>query len=1560
MEVRNQQTFFTPLRTLWLSLLPENEISTHYSDALSDIPTGLVTTSVFCNEFFPELVNISRAKVGTLDAERAWFGIRSILKGGVLGTKIDKFSSNNFAQLGTPIDGEEQIPRKHTAEFFLSEELEKLIEIYHEYQKWLGNGKKQRYDDLDIVLKALKVYDGEIAKSNTDADNSYMEKVNKTIRTDTTISATGFKFCDDRIMFSTKATKKIKKLVSSTQNYKRLEKWIEYFFENQPDHINQSTFNNMEKRRCGRSPEGSDILKSKLSKAGRIYFTPLIDTDNENIRIWIHNFTFDHDEERDILEKLLGSDVDLSQMENAENTSTIDTEQNETNLPYDGPYKPYPQPKWEDGSIQLVPDDSNLFFDKTQKETIFGKYPVLIDGLAGTGKTSVLALRGVFRHAMSPAKTNILVTASKAHVVQTISESMRKIKEKSKYPGDFSMNYVLTSEINDKKTQSKTINEFRKLIPKGGFDEIILDECQDITFIEFELLKRMLPAHNVRRFVFAGDPLQTLNPTGFDWNRIKALFIDSNQDLSPSDITIQRFYNNYRSQGSIVKFANAIQRVRSEVLGDNKSQIIMEAKRADGEVAGIIQFDNSSSEHKEAIRAILRNAGSSKAIVITAAPDDAGIIELLSGKTDGEKNDEIMYDLWERIRDENEDDEEAKRTKISDFRQKLVIHSAASVKGSQHEVVVLYKFASSEESRESLSSLIMSKDCVNTAEMKDKINIMFAFSKLYVALTRAEVRVYIIENTEGYDFWKKVSLWNDDGPLESTMFIDYKTLSDPSTAAKAPNLAPTKKATKENFEKFSERWEKWDSRIDLEHAINLGRRMKSEKTADAKILNQLCGLQGDLLTLKSRDSQTSLQDKKKFEAEAIDKYSEAGGKWLDKIVPLKYANGDYEGCLASVKFKEGEFFELVTMVCKSKLGILQASDKDGIVKLLKAAYKKIPQYWPKEIVAESRFVLKGELLNLCNDAADACNYKDHNEENLYKISELTDHYTSAFERMTIYEERNATKQSAHYMSYFNSLKDYIEGMNDAKTMHKTLVSKKENLLGKSLEKEIGELRNFVNRKLLEQIEKPKSDKVKYNLFSLLEEDISAMEDIINGSGNEQKNGLYLAQKLISFDEKGAIALIGKAISDFLILYNNKDEPTTEYIRNLCQMIQVKPKSYFETQPCLSWWSWEKHNNEGLVDGYIIKEWHHQCDLYINSDIFNVFEIDNKELPPKDYKKRIKPIGSSSIEEYDRKFQTFFGSFHRHSLMTTRPVHSQNAIATLVSQASMKYNHNSLKYCINALVKNRIEVKSLSLSIEESNFVVNYLKRYYRAAEKTDNKLLKDLLKLELHPEGRVIEWVKRRSWESREDVFMSNYYSPRNRTINQDKLHQYIGILEDNNFPDEVIKAKEKRILTEQEFIDKCKEMIAEERFEKFCEYYLNSPNKVAGEIETLAQILSVCDIEFADNNLEYLKTSCSAIFKKRITLGKAGLDNNTGVDLSRVILSYSTLSFTDFLILVKNNVLTHEMLDNVELFLDELTKAMAIDYRSNLTLMERSNWDKKTSTLEKRIDALSEIKYLS
>lgn len=64
---------------------------------------------------------------------------------------------------------------------------------------------------------------------------------------------------------------------------------------------------------------------------------------------------------------------------------------------------------------------------------------------------------------------------------------------------------------------------------------IFCDEAQDFTSVELDLIfqlsvysKRSLQPEELRRvpLVFAGDPLQTINPTGFRWDAVQAEFYD--------------------------------------------------------------------------------------------------------------------------------------------------------------------------------------------------------------------------------------------------------------------------------------------------------------------------------------------------------------------------------------------------------------------------------------------------------------------------------------------------------------------------------------------------------------------------------------------------------------------------------------------------------------------------------------------------------------------------------------------------------------------------------------------------------------------------------------------------------------------------------------------------------------------------------------------------------------------------------------------------------------------------------------------------------------------------
>lgn len=113
---------------------------------------------------------------------------------------------------------------------------------------------------------------------------------------------------------------------------------------------------------------------------------------------------------------------------------------------------------------------------------------------------------------------------------------------------------------------------------------VFCDEAQDFTRIELNLIfhlslftKKNVNPEDISKlpFVFAGDPFQTLNPTGFRWESIKADFYHNITETfrvpSYKDVKIcyQELSKNYRSSQPIVKFCNSVQLYRSYLFGLN-------------------------------------------------------------------------------------------------------------------------------------------------------------------------------------------------------------------------------------------------------------------------------------------------------------------------------------------------------------------------------------------------------------------------------------------------------------------------------------------------------------------------------------------------------------------------------------------------------------------------------------------------------------------------------------------------------------------------------------------------------------------------------------------------------------------------------------------------------------------------------------------------------------------------------------------------------------------------------------------------------------------------------
>jgi len=157
-------------------------------------------------------------------------------------------------------------------------------------------------------------------------------------------------------------------------------------------------------------------------------------------------------------------------------------------------------------------------------------------------------------------------------------------KAKSEYWDDQDLvRYVLNE---DEESESGSLLN-RYFEEHDRFSAIFCDESQDFTRIELEAILEMSlflyrKVHrnyvNMIPFIFAGDPFQTLNPTGFSWEATKKGFVEKiarvlDKKASTVDLNYKELKMNYRSDSNIVKFSNAVQVIRAAKLNPEKNSI---------------------------------------------------------------------------------------------------------------------------------------------------------------------------------------------------------------------------------------------------------------------------------------------------------------------------------------------------------------------------------------------------------------------------------------------------------------------------------------------------------------------------------------------------------------------------------------------------------------------------------------------------------------------------------------------------------------------------------------------------------------------------------------------------------------------------------------------------------------------------------------------------------------------------------------------------------------------------------------------------------------------------
>lgn len=286
-------------------------------------------------------------------------------------------------------------------------------------------------------------------------------------------------------------------------------------------------------------------------------------------------------------------------------------------------------------------------------------------------------------------------------------------------------------------------------VPHEKYALIVCDEAQDFTRNEINLLLQLsvfsdnydLEDCTAVPFAFAGDPYQTINPTGFRWESLKSMFDDMFGKLFRMynhSMNEQPLLENYRSRPSIIQFANLIQLYRVALLSAALMPQELRSERT---------LNDLSRGMKPSLFKIGDNINLSE---LKDSIKNTTIIVPCEGGTISEREYAKNHEFLKAFIEIPVEKDENNKDKPDDMQPPIPnLYSAAAIKGLEREKVIIYGFgeACPEEFAKSLSSNKLSDD--------ETMVLSYFFNKLYVAASRAKNDLFIIDTPEGVEkFWK--------------------------------------------------------------------------------------------------------------------------------------------------------------------------------------------------------------------------------------------------------------------------------------------------------------------------------------------------------------------------------------------------------------------------------------------------------------------------------------------------------------------------------------------------------------------------------------------------------------------------------------------------------------------------------------------------------------------------------------------------------------------------------------------------------------------------------------
>jgi len=254
------------------------------------------------------------------------------------------------------------------------------------------------------------------------------------------------------------------------------------------------------------------------------------------------------------------------------------------------------------------------------------------------------------------------------------------------------------------------------------YDFVVVDEVQDITNIQLQVILKSLKHPD--NFILCGDSNQIVHPNFFSWSGLKSMLYES-EDMETKKI-VRLLQSNFRNSRSITDISNRLIKIKQKRFGsiDRESTYLMNSLSEDiGEIVFLKDTDRVKSEINKNIRR------STKFALIV-------------------------------MRDE----EKALARKSFDTPLLFSIHEA---KGLEYENAILLNFVSGE--RQSFQEIIKG---VGEEDLEGEIRYMrasdktdkslevykFFINSLYVAVTRAIKRLYIIEGDTGHPLLQMLGL----------------------------------------------------------------------------------------------------------------------------------------------------------------------------------------------------------------------------------------------------------------------------------------------------------------------------------------------------------------------------------------------------------------------------------------------------------------------------------------------------------------------------------------------------------------------------------------------------------------------------------------------------------------------------------------------------------------------------------------------------------------------------------------------------------------------------------